>query len=80
MVPPGRKPSKSREEFVQSAIDFADEHGIDALTVRALGSAMGLSATAVYRYFPTKETLLSAMREELLSEVVVAADDVPDPR
>ena len=41
---------------------------------------MGASATAVYRYFPTKETLLSAMREALLQPVVAEALSEPDPR
>lgn len=79
-MPPGRKPSRSQGEFVQAAIQFADENGLDALTVRALGSAMGASATAIYRYFPTKETLLSAMREELLQPVIAETQNEPDPR
>ena len=79
-MPPGRKPSASQEEFVQAAITFADERGLDALTVRALGAAMGFSATAIYRYFPTKETLLSLMREELLTPILAGAGEVVDPR
>jgi len=66
-MPPGRKPSHSPEEFVEAAITFADEHGIAALTLRDLGRAMGMSATAVYRYFADKGALIVAMRETLLS-------------
>lgn len=63
-----------------AGIEYADEHGIEALTVRELGKAMGASATAIYRYFPNKEDLLSAMRDELLSEVVRLVDLEGEPR
>lgn len=63
-----------------AGIEYADEHGIEALTVRELGRAMGASATAIYRYFPNKEDLLSAMREELLGEVVRDVDLEGEPR
>lgn len=68
-MPPGRKPTHSPEEFVGSAVAYADEHGLDALTLRGLGKAMGVSATAIYRYFADKESLVVAMREALLTRV-----------
>lgn len=69
-MPPGRKPSHSPEEFVEAAITFADEHGMAALTLRDLGQAMGMSATAVYRYFSDKDALVVAMREALLNRAL----------
>ena len=63
-----------------AGIEYADEHGIDALTVRELGKAMGASATAIYRYFPRKEDLLSSMRDELLGAVVQVVDLEGEPR
>ena len=64
----GRKPTRSREEFVGAAIAFADEHGITALTLRSLGQSMGAATTVVYRYFENKDDLIVAMREALLVE------------
>lgn len=58
---------------MEAAIAFADEHGMAALTLRELGRAMGLSATAVYRYFSDKDALVVAMREALLNRAL--ADD-----
>ncbi len=78
-MPPGRKPTRSQQEFVDAAIAFADEHGIDAITLRALGSAMGASASAVYRYFDDKEALYSAMRDHMLGEAMADLDGVEDP-
>ena len=77
-MPPGRKPTRSQEEFVAAAIDFADSNGISGLTLRELGRFMGASATAVYRYFPDKEALYSAMRDTLLA-LAVAQIDPDDP-
>lgn len=79
-MPPGRKPTFSAEEYVATAIAYADQHGIDALRLRQLGESMGASATTIYRYFPTKENLLSAMREELLQPVIAGAQDERDAR
>lgn len=72
-MPSGRKPSRSREEYVEAAIGFADAQGINSLTLRALGKAMGASTTAMYRYFPDKETLLAAIRDELLARSITGA-------
>lgn len=68
-MPPGRKPSHSREEFVEAAIAYADAQGISALTLRALGQSVGTSTTAVYRYFRDKDALILALREHLLGTV-----------
>ena len=78
-MPPGRRPTHSSAEFVSAGIAFADEHGIEALTLRALGSALGISTTAVYRYFPDKQALLSAMRDRLLAPVMQTASPYDDP-
>lgn len=75
----GRKPTHSREEFVEAAIDYADEHGLSALTLRALGQSIGASTTALYRYFRDKDDLIVALRERLLAAVAdriaAGADD-----
>lgn len=78
-MPPGRKPTRTSEEFVDEAIRFADEYGIADLTLRALGTSMGASTTAVYRYFTDKEALFSAMRDSLLAHALSGADLEADP-
>ncbi len=51
-------------------MDFVDEHGITALTMRALGEQMGVDPTAVYRHFPNKESLIDAMLSALLGSAL----------
>lgn len=63
-----------------AGIEYVDDRGIEALTVRELGRAMGAAATAIYRYFPNKEDLLSAMRDQLLGEVVRDVNLEGEPR
>ena len=79
-MPPGRKPSHSPADFVRAAIDLADAEGIEAVTVRSLGARMNVSATAVYRYFAEKESLLAAMRDELLGQVMSQVSFTGDPK
>ena len=63
-----------------AGIEYADARGLESLSLRALGRAMGTSATAVYRYFPDKEALYSAMRDSLLGAAVTGVDLEADPR
>jgi AcrR family transcriptional regulator len=79
-MPPGRKPSHSPAEFVSAAIELADDVGIAGVTVRSLGARMSVSSTAVYRYFAEKESLLAAMRDELLGQVLSQVSFVGDPK
>jgi TetR/AcrR family transcriptional regulator, tetracycline repressor protein len=65
----------STGDFVEAAIEFLDTHTHDALTTRALGDHMGIDHTALYRHFPNKDALLSAVVDHVLSEVAV--DDGP---
>lgn len=79
-MPPGRKPAHSREEFVAAAIAYADEHGLPALTLAAVGRAVGVSTTALYRYFRDKDALIVAMREELLGQALTGGAAAEEPR
>jgi AcrR family transcriptional regulator len=78
-MPVGRKPGHSRESLVKAALHIADTQGVVALTVRALGSAIGASATAIYRYFDTKDALIDAIRETLLAHAASIWTPNDDP-
>lgn len=78
-MPAGRPPRHSHRDFVDVGISFADRHGIPALTLRHIGMQLGVSTTAVYRYFPDKGALLGAMRDALLADVANRLTPVDDP-
>jgi AcrR family transcriptional regulator len=64
------KQQKNSEKYVVAAMAFVDEHGLAALTMRALGEQMGVDPTAVYRHFPNKESLIDAMLSALLGSAL----------
>jgi len=54
-----------REAALQGGLDIlAESEGYDGLGLRALARKIGVSATALYRHFPDKEALLSAVATE----------------
>jgi AcrR family transcriptional regulator len=68
-------------DFVRVATSFVDEHGLDALTMRSLGDRLGVDPTALYRHFPNKDALLTAMVDHMLGRIVAkAARDGVSPR
>jgi len=77
-VPP--KARLSQEDFLRAAFALANEHGLDGLTLRLLGEAVGADTTAVYRYFRSKDALLVAMLDRLLTDVLTAEVDTLSPR
>ena len=58
----------SRARIVAAAIQLADEKGIAALTLRALGSRLGVHVTSLYNHVPTKDAVLDEMVKTLIAE------------
>jgi AcrR family transcriptional regulator len=50
--------------LVDAAIHTIREYGIDALTLRDIGSQLGVSRTAIYRHFEDKSALLARVALE----------------
>jgi AcrR family transcriptional regulator len=68
-VPPARQrrrlaPEDREHEIVQSAIRFFAKHGFEAST-RDFAKELGVSQPLLYRYFPTKESLVDRVYEEV---------------
>lgn len=62
-----------RDRIVQSAIGILDRPGGAALTMRSLAEDLGVTAMALYKYFPSKEALLDAVVDRLLGEIQIPA-------
>jgi TetR/AcrR family tetracycline transcriptional repressor len=74
----GRPARLNRARTVRTALDLLDESGLDALTMRRLADAMDVQAGALYRYFATKQDLLTAMAERMVGGVADAAGPTGD--
>jgi len=55
--------------ILTEAIRFIDEFGRDRLTMRQLGSRLGVEAMALYRYVPGREQLLDGVVEVVMDEI-----------
>lgn len=65
-----------RRALIEQALRTIDGAGADGLTLRGVGSALGVSRTALYRHFADKEALLAAVATEgfrLLREALLVA-------
>lgn len=78
-VPPGRKKSLTNDDFVDAAIAYADANGLAALTLKVIGEEVGLTQTAVYRYFRSKDELVGAMKESIIGQILANAPDTSLP-
>lgn len=60
--------SLSRERVVDAAVAIADEHGIDAVTLRRLAEALGVHATSIYNHLESKDAILDALAARMTEE------------
>jgi AcrR family transcriptional regulator len=60
-----------RSRLLKTASEILSEKGIKKLTMRSLGSKVGVSRTAPYRYFKNKDALLLAIAEEGFNELTI---------
>ncbi|GAB3570771.1 TetR/AcrR family transcriptional regulator C-terminal domain-containing protein [Amycolatopsis endophytica] len=67
----------TRERIVAAALDLLDEKGMDALTVRALASRLGVAAPALYWHVRNKQELLDEMSTTVMRRVTDALSSVP---
>ena len=72
--PPGRPAVLSRDLVLARALRLVDEQGIERLTMRRLGAALGVDPMAIYHYLPDKSALFDGLIECVFAEV-----DVPPP-
>ena len=58
----------SRERILQAALELADEGGIESLTMRKLGQALGFEAMSLYNHVANKDDLLDGILDLVLAE------------
>jgi AcrR family transcriptional regulator len=66
----------SRERVFEAAVLLADERGLEALTMRALGEQLGVEAMSLYHYVANKDELMDGMVEVVFSEIELPTSDV----
>ncbi len=78
--PPSRRVPLDRARILATAIGFIDDNSLRDLTMRRLGSALGVEAMSLYRYVPGREELLDGIVEMILDEMQDDPDVLESPR
>ena len=60
------RPGYDRRGVLEIAVQAFNEYGYDATSLGTLASRLGLSKSAIYHHFPSKEQLLEAALDEAL--------------
>ena len=74
---PGAEPRAplSRERVLRTAVELADAGGIESLTMRKLGAALGVEAMSLYNHVANKDDLLDGMVDAVFAEIDLPAGD-----
>jgi AcrR family transcriptional regulator len=71
-MPAAKRKAKSpltAEKIRERALRLIDDDGLESFSTRKLGAALGCEAMAIYWYYPSKDALLDAVVEELVSRL-----------
>ncbi|UBV44380.1 TetR/AcrR family transcriptional regulator (plasmid) [Deinococcus taeanensis] len=67
------RPPLTRERILRTSLELADQHGLEALSMRRVGQALGVEAMSLYKHVKDKDDLIDS-----LLDLVIAEIDVPD--
>jgi AcrR family transcriptional regulator len=59
----------SRERVLQTAVELADRHGLEWLSMRKLADELGVAAMSLYYHVPNKVDLVDGMIEIVFGEI-----------
>jgi AcrR family transcriptional regulator len=72
----------SSEEILKTAVHLMESGNTEAISLRAVASALGVKAPSLYRYFPDKDALELAVADEALRSMLAelqSAATMTDP-
>jgi len=67
----------TRERIIAAAVELVDESGLDALSMRKLGAALGVEAMSLYNHVDNKDDVLDGILDAVLREVPRPDPDLP---
>lgn len=68
---PGPRRSLTHAEILDTAFELLEAKGYAAVSVRGVAGVLGITPTALYTYYPSKNALLRGMVEHLLARLDV---------
>ena len=67
--PPASRAPLTRERLLSVAVDLADRHGSEALSMRKLSKELGVDVMLLYRHVANKDDLLDGMVDVVFGEI-----------
>ncbi|MCC5815847.1 MAG: TetR/AcrR family transcriptional regulator C-terminal domain-containing protein [Leptospira sp.] len=61
----------NRDRILQAALKIADEKGLEQLSMRSLGAALGVEAMSLYKHVKNKEDILDGLADILLMKIEI---------
>jgi AcrR family transcriptional regulator len=59
----------SRQRVLRAALQYVDQHGLDALSMHKLGAALGVKAMSLYKHVASKDDVLDGIVALLWDEI-----------
>jgi AcrR family transcriptional regulator len=71
---PQRRSPLTRERVLKAAVRLADREGLEAVSMRRLGTELGIEAMSLYTHVRDKDDLLDGMVELVIREIPIQRD------
>ncbi|MFI2777930.1 TetR/AcrR family transcriptional regulator [Streptomyces sp. ALB3] len=68
---PRQREQLTREQIVAAAIELLDAEGVEALSMRKLGTRLSAAATSLYRHVANKDELIELVVDDVYGELEV---------
>jgi TetR/AcrR family tetracycline transcriptional repressor len=69
------QPQLTKEQIVSATMKLIDEKGLEGHSMRQLGTELGVDASTIYYYIPSKSALYSLIVDEVMSGADLSIDD-----
>jgi TetR/AcrR family tetracycline transcriptional repressor len=77
---PGQRAGLTKGRVIAAARELLAEHGLEALTMRAVANRLGVSPNALYSHVANKTELVDDVLDDVLAEVRAPDSETEDPR
>jgi AcrR family transcriptional regulator len=71
-------PVKTADKILSAALRLFEQEGPEAVTMRRVADAVGITAMAIYRHFPSREALLKRISDDSFNAVALAWENHPE--
>lgn len=73
----GERPPLTPERVLRAAVALADEAGLEALSMRRLGQALGVEAMSLYNHVANKDAILDGIVDAVVREIELPTPGTP---